>query len=68
MDAGRRSYPLITTASLVAGTWCMPIMTVLAEPPPLVLANDYEDADIDLPTYWVSEKYDGVRALRLRTD
>jgi DNA ligase-1 len=31
-------------------------------PPPLALANDYEDVDIDLSRYWVSEKYDGVRA------
>ncbi|HEY0941520.1 MAG TPA: DNA ligase [Steroidobacter sp.] len=33
-----------------------------AAPPPLLLANDYEDARVDLSRYWVSEKYDGVRA------
>jgi DNA ligase-1 len=31
-------------------------------PPPLALANDYEDVEIDVSRYWVSEKYDGVRA------
>jgi DNA ligase-1 len=30
-------------------------------PPPLLLANAYEDAEIDVSRYWVSEKYDGVR-------
>lgn len=27
-----------------------------------MLANDYDDADVDVSRYWVSEKYDGVRA------
>jgi len=32
------------------------------DPPPLMLANVYHVGDaIDLPAYWVSEKYDGVR-------
>lgn len=30
--------------------------------PSLMLANVYEDADVDLNQYWVSEKYDGIRA------
>lgn len=30
--------------------------------PALMLANVYADADIDLADYWISEKYDGVRA------
>ncbi|WP_028311363.1 DNA ligase [Derxia gummosa] len=30
-------------------------------PPPVMLANDFRD-DINLADYWVSEKYDGVRA------
>ena len=34
-----------------------------AEPPPVLLANIYAaDADIDVTEYWISEKYDGVRA------
>jgi DNA ligase 1 len=42
---------------------CMPITVVTAQPsaPPLMLANVYQ-ADADLSDYWVSEKYDGVRA------
>jgi DNA ligase 1 len=62
MDAGRRPSPSIAATSLLAGLLCAPIITASAEPPPLALANDYEDADIYLPSYWVSEKYDGVRA------
>ncbi|MGH8175713.1 MAG: DNA ligase [Steroidobacter sp.] len=30
--------------------------------PPVLLANVYEHADVDLSDYWVSEKYDGIRA------
>lgn len=30
--------------------------------PQLMLANVYDDVDIDISQYWVSEKYDGVRA------
>lgn len=30
-------------------------------PPPVLLANVL-DEDVDLPQYWVSEKYDGIRA------
>lgn len=32
------------------------------EPPALMLANRYADAEIDVADYWVSEKYDGIRA------
>lgn len=35
--------------------------TAAAAPPPLQLANVYHD-EIDLTKYWISEKYDGVRA------
>lgn len=62
MDAARRPSRSITATSLLAGLLCAPITTPFAEPPPLALANDYEAADIDLASYWVSEKYDGVRA------
>ncbi|MFL6548717.1 MAG: DNA ligase [Povalibacter sp.] len=34
-----------------------------AEPPSLMLANDYHAVATDLSKYWVSEKYDGIRAL-----
>jgi DNA ligase-1 len=42
---------------------CMSInaITAQASPPPLMLANVYQ-GDADLSDYWVSEKYDGVRA------
>jgi DNA ligase-1 len=32
------------------------------EPPALMLANRYADAEVDVADYWVSEKYDGIRA------
>jgi len=31
-------------------------------PPPVMLANVYHAGEVDLADYWVSEKYDGVRA------
>jgi DNA ligase-1 len=37
-------------------------MLAPAAPPPLILANDYDDVEVDVSRYWVSEKYDGVRA------
>lgn len=45
--------------------WCLFLhswVSLAQEPPPLMLADVYADADIDLADYWVSEKYDGVRA------
>jgi DNA ligase 1 len=50
-------------SALLAG--CLfggPAIAATAEQPPLALANDYDDVDVDLSHYWVSEKYDGVRA------
>jgi DNA ligase-1 len=52
----------LTYCILLGGGLCAPLPKALAAPPPLALANDYEDADIDVSRYWVSEKYDGVRA------
>lgn len=52
---------LIVESALVAGTLCAPTLAPAA-PPPLLLANDYDDAEVDVSRYWVSEKYDGVRA------
>jgi len=46
---------LITTLLLLVAT------ALNASPPELQLANIYRD-EINLPDYWVSEKYDGVRA------
>src|SRR5690349_9417163 len=53
------SRPLLLACCLV----CMSIGAAAAQPsaPPLMLANVYQ-ADADLSDYWVSEKYDGVRA------
>lgn len=61
MDARKTTTRFIVESALIAGTLCAPIVAPAA-PPPLLLANDYEDADVDLSRYWVSEKYDGVRA------
>lgn len=47
---------------LLGAALCAPLPAAYPAPPPLALANDYEDVDIDLTRYWVSEKYDGVRA------
>jgi DNA ligase-1 len=45
----------------VAGFLLLVTHIVAASPPQLQLANVYHD-DIKLDNYWVSEKYDGVRA------
>ena len=39
-----------------------PVPAAAMEPPPLLLAERYHDG-IDVSTYWISEKLDGVRAL-----
>jgi DNA ligase-1 len=52
---------LLVESALVVGTVCVPA-PAQAAPPPLLLANDFDDADVDVSRYWVSEKYDGVRA------
>lgn len=52
----------LTYCILLGAGLCAPLPTLNAAPPPLALANDYEDVEIDLARYWVSEKYDGVRA------
>jgi DNA ligase-1 len=57
----RTAARLIVETALIAGTLCTPAV-VPAAPPPLLLANDYDDAAVDVSRYWVSEKYDGVRA------
>jgi hypothetical protein len=66
MDTAHRSSTrtaarLIVESALIAGALCTPAV-VPAEPPPLLLANDYDDVAVDESRYWVSEKYDGVRA------
>jgi DNA ligase 1 len=57
----RTAARLIVETALIAGTLCAPAV-VAAAPPPLLLANDYDDVAVDVSRYWVSEKYDGVRA------
>lgn len=52
----------MTYCFLLGAALCAPMPSACPAPPPLALANDYEDADVDLSRYWVSEKYDGVRA------
>jgi DNA ligase 1 len=39
-----------------------PPAAAVAFPPPLLLANVYDESEVDLQEYWVSEKYDGIRA------
>ena len=58
----RNKSSSMTYCILLGAALCSPQPVAYSAPPPLALANDYEDADIDLPHYWVSEKYDGVRA------
>lgn len=66
MDAGNKRRPPsgtgFTAAGIVAIAICAPLPSALATPPPLILANDYDEAEVDVSRYWVSEKYDGVRA------
>ena len=45
----------------MGGAICAPAIAAAA-PPPLLLANDYDQAEVELSRYWISEKYDGVRA------
>lgn len=52
----------LTYCILLGAAVCTPLPVIDAAPPPLALANDYDDADVDLARYWVSEKYDGMRA------
>jgi DNA ligase 1 len=52
----------LTYCMLLGAGLCAPLPTAFPAPPPLALANDYEDVEIDVSRYWVSEKYDGVRA------
>ncbi|MFC4311464.1 DNA ligase [Steroidobacter flavus] len=67
MDTAHRSSTrkatvlLLVESTFVTGTLCVPALA-LAAPPPLLLANDYDDVNVDVSRYWVSEKYDGVRA------
>ena len=57
-----RTKNIATGTALLAGCLlCAPTVAATAEQPPLALAGDYDDADVDLSHYWVSEKYDGVR-------
>jgi DNA ligase-1 len=60
--AANKAGRALTCCILVAAAFGTPPPVIHAAPPPLALANDYEHADIDLSRYWVSEKYDGVRA------
>lgn len=45
----------------VAGCWLAPVLPAGATVPALMLAATYHPG-LDLAAYWVSEKYDGVRA------
>jgi DNA ligase-1 len=43
-------------------SWQLPASSAEPLPPPLLLADRYRDG-IDVSTYWISEKLDGVRAV-----
>ena len=43
-------------------SWPLPASSAEPLPPPLLLADRYRDG-IDVSTYWISEKLDGVRAV-----
>lgn len=61
--AARKSLArLFVETALIAGAALSAPALATAAPPPLLLANDYDEAEVDLSRYWVSEKYDGVRA------
>lgn len=67
MDAAHPSGPrktarLFVESALIVGAALSVPALAPAAPPPLLLANDYDDAEVDVSHYWVSEKYDGVRA------
>lgn len=57
---------LVHSALLASlGTLCAPGVfsdAAAATPPPLMLANVFDEEIIDVREYWISEKYDGVRA------
>jgi DNA ligase-1 len=69
MNAVRKNSRATRMAQIAGGSAflagclaCVPTIATAAERPPLALANNYDEADVDLSHYWVSEKYDGVRA------
>jgi DNA ligase-1 len=54
---GTAAIPMLLAGCML----CNSVVVTAAEPPPLALANDYE-RDVDPSQFWVSEKYDGMRA------
>lgn len=55
------AHPLIVIGgSLLFAPLALPATS--ASPPALMLANQFDAADINLADYWISEKYDGIRA------
>ena len=49
---------LLSTLSVVA----LATPATLQSPPPVMLANTYDADTVALADYWISEKYDGIRA------
>lgn len=52
----------LTNILLLAWLIFAPAVAWADAPPPMMLAKVYCAGDVDLADYWVSEKYDGVRA------
>ena len=54
--------PQLTGAMLVSLSLLAPGALAMHAAPPVMLANTYDAGSIELADYWISEKYDGVRA------
>lgn len=54
--------PDLTGTLLVSWSMLAPVASAMPTPPPVMLANTYDAGSIELADYWISEKYDGVRA------
>jgi DNA ligase-1 len=57
LTQGLRDAMLVASLATVA-----PIVGATPASPPVMLANNYDAGAVELAAYWVSEKYDGVRA------
>ena len=64
-SGGRMDAKVITSSWVVIGGVIAAVPNAHAgsdNAPAVMLANVYEDAEVDVSKYWVSEKFDGVRA------
>jgi len=52
---------IATFSFILLSFYCLPVFSLSTSTPDLLLAKTY-DNDTDVSRYWISEKYDGVRA------